>query len=202
MLNIPHQMSKLARSAKGLPVPWVADWTSEENQYLKYEPLIKRVAVFTRGSIGDGEPILGQMNPQRQRKAMIEKWCQVCNRRAKQCGDLWLVDIPGQQKTDDGSMVILEPWACTECLSFALSVCPGLLRMQRDGNANVLRVREYEILLALIEPRGNLAGVPIPEGGIIGYAKAAPTVYESIKADDWLKGVFSLPTTTHTERTE
>lgn len=51
-------------------IPYVAHWTSEEEQYIAPEPLAENMpAIFTRGPRGEGKPVLGEMSPPRQR------WC-------------------------------------------------------------------------------------------------------------------------------
>src|SRR5689334_17701532 len=80
-IPIPKRMNRLPRERRGFPVPHVAEWTSEAGVILP-PPIHPRFGamVVTTGRQGEGEPTLGQMSPMRQRRAMLETRCQVCDR--------------------------------------------------------------------------------------------------------------------------
>jgi hypothetical protein len=62
-------------------VPYVAAWTSEmPNFRVAPEPLLDGMPALFRGSgkRGEGRPVLGKMDPARQRFVMLRDLCQVC----------------------------------------------------------------------------------------------------------------------------
>jgi hypothetical protein len=138
---------------RGLPVPYVAMWTSEDEAsfIVKPDPLYEdREALFPgTGGIGQGEAVLGNMNCARQRETLAQGRCQVCRRRvAGGKGFVVLSETTSRQvRLENGKVVrvITEPWLCQRCLEFAAVTCPGLIRRRRDEDLTVLRPTKWEV---------------------------------------------------------
>lgn len=158
--------------ADGRPIPYVADWSSEVHETLRPEPLAEnRLAIFSTGTRGQGRPLLGVMNPARQREVMVLSKCQVCRRRLTK---LWMVELIEASTVIRGRTlsVLREPASCATCLRLALEACPHL----RSARPNVLLVRDRELIITLCRPTGVLEGDPrVPKAGVVSYIKAAPT---------------------------
>jgi hypothetical protein len=155
---MPSGVARLPRTPGGLPVPYVASWSSEQGKpSLRPEPRLERIgfdgpATYYGGAVGVGRPVLGEMQPERQREVTLEQLCQVCHgpahpraiRKQEPPFDhpLLLADIRiassapdavgalGDSLLVDGKPrpLIFEPWVCPPCLRYALLVCPGLIR--------------------------------------------------------------------------
>lgn len=177
---MPKAIAKLPRTDKGLPVPWVASWTSETTEHVEVDPLANhQLAIFTIGGVGQGEPILGEMNPVRQRQSAALRLCQVCGVEIARSGG-YIVTWPGQE-VDTGRArlpLILEPWCCGSCLTFALKVCPGIARIARRDDIRIVHPQTWELVAAVVDPialdPAEREGVLKLAGGAVSYIKIAP----------------------------
>lgn len=176
-VRMPERFGGLHRTDGGLPVPHVASWSSERTDRVGRDRYLATLghfnpAVFSSGAQGRGRAVLGEMEPSRQRRAAIDRRCQVCD---IELGDryrpnppwrqpLWLADIRVHGTDDQGAVsndiggqtirmgrrvvpLIFEPWCCESCLAYAIQVCPGLIKRAAGGNARrpplrLLRVRD------------------------------------------------------------
>lgn len=186
---MPPQIAALPRSDGGLPVPFVAQWSSEEEMYLRREPLAEgKVAAFTKGSRGEGQPVFGVMDVERQRLCVMKCRCQVCGGSAR---ERLLADGQGlgQSTVYDGAprRMLLEPWVCASCLAYALRVCPGLIRLRHGARLHVLQVERALPVAVLTRLGGNLAGREA-----IGYIKILVERAARSPADEWLAAQSSL----------
>jgi hypothetical protein len=202
---MPDRVAQLLRTEGGLPVPHVAAWSSEETDRLERDPYLARLgyyqpAVFCGGGQGIGRAILGEMTPERQRRAMLDRRCQVCD---VELGErrrpnppwrwpLWLADIRifgtderGDVGNDIGGQTIvvrrrrvplvLEPWSCEDCLAYAIQVCPGLISRRTGGTRRrpplrLLRVRHAEPVIVTSRISGD---GPVAGQTAATYAKMA-----------------------------
>jgi hypothetical protein len=202
---MPERFAALRRTEGGLPVPHVAAWSSEHIERLDRDPYLARLgcsvpAVFSAGSAGEGRAVLGEMEPARQRRSVIDRRCQVCD---VELGDrhrpnppwrrpLWLADIRVHGRDDEGVVgndiggqtirvgrrvvpLIFEPWCCEDCLAYAIRVCPGLIKRTADGTAHrpplrLLRVRNAQPVAV----RGRVGGDGPMAGTVaVTYVKLA-----------------------------
>lgn len=153
MTAIPEHLRNLP-TWRGLPVPYVAQWSSEveESFVIRPDPLYQdREAVFfSAGAIGEGEAILGNMSMVRQRETLALGMCQVCRRRVAG-GKGYLVQSANTSKvvpinnSPAMALVITEPWLCRRCLEFSLETCPGLIRRKREDDITILRPTRWLI---------------------------------------------------------
>jgi hypothetical protein len=157
----PDTLEHVLRSAGGLPVPYVAAWSSEnDRQIVRPCPLVQgKPAFFSGGRRGDGDPVFGEMEPSRQRHCVIKRRCQVCNGRAS---EQLLVDGRGTSHSTlvGGAWlkVVLEPWVCAPCLVYALRVCPGLVTKSAYQQIQILEVRRAVPVAVLTRhPDGRVA---------------------------------------------
>lgn len=159
---MPPQIGARPRTARGLPVPYVAAWTGEAPFTLRPCPFAGgRVALVETGRRFTGTPVLGEMNVTRQREVIHRGLCQVCARPLA-AGVRWLASL-FENDTPLGPTV-REPWACASCLAFALCVCPRLVGQRRHADGLfVLAVTRYEV--------GHR---PVASGGVAGDGSLAP----------------------------
>lgn len=138
----PDTLAHVLRSTGGLPVPFVAAWSSEQDYVIRPDALVRgEPSVFSSGRRGDGEPLFGEMEASRQRHCVLKRRYQVCNHR---CPDGLAVDGPGLGQDAvvgiDAARAILEPWVCAPCLEYALRVCPGLVTKNAREEISILLV--------------------------------------------------------------
>lgn len=169
MRPIPEHMKHLlVDEHHGYPVPYVAEWSSEQDMILPppEHPFFGAICT-TKGGPGQGTPILGAMHPGRQRECMQFRRCQVCHTDLD--GDMWMA---GGAKLK----WFTEPPCCLDCMRFAVQVCPGLVRGSRHRipghRLRVRRVKNYAIAQSRVGviPRHDINVVSISEqfGGISG----------------------------------
>jgi hypothetical protein len=148
MRAIPDSMKDLP-TYHGLPIPYVAEWSSE-TEFVVPPPvdLDYGMVAVTKGMYGYGEPLLGAMQPQRQRECMTERICQVCHTKLGN-----VVFMAGGNRLE----WFTEPPCCLPCMRFAVQVCPGLVRGSRHRvPSHRLRIRELSTY-ALAQAR---VGIP------------------------------------------
>ena len=151
-VTVPEHLRSLP-TWRGLPVPYVAMWSSEDEASFVVlpDPLYEgREALFPgSGGIGQGDAVLGNMNCARQRETLALGQCQVCRRRV--AGGRGYVVLSKTTSRDvmmeDGTTahVITEPWLCWRCLDFAADTCPGLIRRRRDDDLTILRPTRWAL---------------------------------------------------------
>ena len=169
--------------ADGRPIPYVAAWSNERQDILAPEPLCENhLAVFTSGGRGEGRPLLGEMDPARQRQCMELRRCQVCFRPLTR---LWMAELIEGSAVIGGVRrlpVLREPAACARCLRLALEACPHL----RKVKPAVLEVQELILIATLCRPTGPLEGDPrVPPSGVISYVKAAPAKFRRVSNEEF-----------------
>lgn len=188
---ISDRLSHLPVTAHGYPVPFVAAWTSEHWSTARYDPRLKRQAVFTAGARGVGAPILGLLNEPRQRMCVLEQRCQICGRRINGLG--YLPDEAlNREALVDGPPVTSEPLCCRPCAEFSIATCPHL------GDGRVVAVHEYDRLVQVVDPskapsnragrfpgeteqvRKRLGILARQHGGLAGYVKLVVKRYEPV----------------------
>lgn len=133
----------------GLPVPYVAAWSSETSLRIARDPLIEnRWALFRGGRRGEGKPIFGQMDETRMRHVVCKRLCQVCTRPF---GDQAYV-IDHIYGTYNGAPLINEPATCRRCFEYSVQRCPGIARMAGQPKTIVARVRRYNTIAVEVGP--------------------------------------------------
>ncbi len=194
----PGTMAALPRDHRGRPVPWAAAWSSERWAAIRHDPVIGRRAIFSAGRQGRGRPVLGVLNEERQRYAMVAGQCQVCRQPIRGIRGLgWLPDtVTGERTvlTEGGTAfpTTTEPPCCYECASWAMAACPGL----RDTTGLWRIVRAVRIV-QLVDPsrapaahqgrfgpddpagRERLGKIARRTGGVAGYVKLVLTEVEA-----------------------
>jgi hypothetical protein len=176
-------------SWRGIPVPYIAAWSSEKERYISEDNNAGgKLAVFRTGRRGDGDPMFGKMDEARQREAIARRRCQVC--RVKLSGEQsFALDI-NYNSVKDSTPVIQEPPVCKSCARLALTICPGNRRRREHGELLAFEVYEYEILMQLLGPHygpecdkafNELVADCHP---VVGYLKAALTRYRAVSIEE------------------
>lgn len=211
------RVAELLTTEGGLPVPHVAAWSSERTERVSRDIHLTRLgwngpATFSSGGQGEGRAVLGEMEPARQRRAVLDRRCQVCD---LELGErhrpnppwrqpLWLTDIRVKGNDDEGSVgndlagqtirvgrrivpLIFEPWCCEDCLAYAIQVCPGLISRRAGGThrrppLRLLRVRKAEPVVV----RGRIEG----DGPVAGQIAATYVKLAVVDADVVLPDAF------------
>ena len=194
VIPMPPQIARLRRTAKGLPVPYVALWSGEMPYAVRPSAEFGgALALVESGRLHAGSPLLGQMNVLRQREVILRGRCQVC-RALLARGPRWLVSLfEGTVGDALQAPVVREPWACPSCLGYALRVCPGLVGPARHADLFVLRVRRVGPPLATNTSLPGLArdgqlvpGTDTTPGTAIGYLKIVPTAFDVLDVPEFL----------------
>lgn len=122
-------------------MPFVNAW-GPENARVAEDRLAGGLAWF-RDDVGD-VPDFTAMNPQRQRRCMVEGLCSVCGKFVPWSRrNLVLAALSVRQIMVAGRRmpVVKEPWLCDRCCAIAVSWCPALIRRRRDEQLHVVPVR-------------------------------------------------------------
>lgn len=195
----PATMAALPRGRGGLPVPYVAAWSSERWAAIRYEPLVNHVAVYTAGRHGRGRPVFGAMNEPRQRECVILSRCGVCRSDLEPAGR-WLPNHGRlvEAWAEFGGVrhdMTTEPPCCQPCATWAALACPGIA----GRTDSLLRLTEIRAVAQYVDPsagpgrhdsrfdgeddpadRDRLGRIARQHGGAVGYVKVAIIVSEIV----------------------
>lgn len=124
---------------KGLIVPFVALWSSEQVMTSVVEDRLSVQALVPEQTVPGGFPILGRMECRRQRRAVLDSLCQVC---AKPLGR-WRWSPAFGRAVGEGfpkrwlgdGFLRSEPPSCRRCAAIAVRICPGLLKRKPSFQA-------------------------------------------------------------------
>lgn len=160
---IPMHLRHLPTTSGGLPVPYVASWSSERWGIARRDPLVgNRWALFSEGAQGVGRPLLASINEERQRRSVIQSRCQVCDRDRPR-DELWVTNMTQHTLILDGKLFSAThaPPTCGPCLEWSHHVCPAF----RD-KFTVTRFDEMELVLQFLDPsKGPMNGADRFDGG-------------------------------------
>lgn len=143
-VNVPSWLSHLRTDRRGIPVPYVNLWGTEDlaRMSVRHDRHVGGDAAY----IDDADqqvPDFTRQCMQRQRECVLAGLCQVCgrgvpwSRRHLVVADMsvdW-VDIDGHR-----APVVTEPWLCERCAHFALRRCPALIRRTRSERLTLVAV--------------------------------------------------------------
>lgn len=134
----------------GLPVPHVAAWSSEVWDGFVVDPRWGVASLSTAGGQGRGQPVWGAINEVRQRRAVGERRCQVCDRPGT-LSSLLVLFSGGLQTMASGRRrleVTAEPPVCPDCADWSRSHCPGLL----GEDVEVVPLADTRPIASFIDP--------------------------------------------------
>lgn len=197
-LVLPATMARLPRGRGGMPVPTVASWSSERWAAIRYDPVVDHVAVFTGGRHGRGRPVFGAMNEPRQRRAVMQRRCQVCDAQLDDAGWLPAHDRLAEAQVEIGGRTVdvtTEPPCCEPCARWAATGCPGI----GGHTTGLLRLRVIAPIAQLVDPsrapaahdnrfdggddpaeRERLGRIARRHGGAVGYVKVGLIEAEAV----------------------
>lgn len=198
---MPPGVAALPRTPGGIPITYTVAWTSERDVRLAPEPLIdgSPLAVFSDGRQCEGRPKLAIVDTARQRRVALKGLCQVCARKLPgrrlppwRQHPRWLADLRKDGQTIQHGLrelpLVIDSWTCEPCLTYALQVCPGLLRRDwrpgADGALSLLRVRAAELVLTMERP-DSIPAEELPSGAV-GLVKVMPTAFDVVAPDEFL----------------
>ena len=172
----------------GLPVPYVAAWSSEVWDGYVLDPTWGLPALSTAGAAGRGVPVWGAINEPRQRRSVGQHRCQVCDRPGSPA-ELVVIFSGGLQTMASGTQlweVTAEPPVCPDCASWSRAHCPGLV----GAEAVEVPLQDTRPIASLIDPTAAPMDkaerfVPVPRaarrrlarameahpGGLVGVVK-------------------------------
>lgn len=188
---MPPQVAERPRTARGLPVPYVAAWTGEMPFAVRSCPFAGgRVALTESGRRFTGTPVLGEMNLTRQREVIARGMCQVCAARLD-TKVRWLVSL-FEGDTSVGPLV-REPWACASCLAFALGACPRLVgQRRRAADLFVVAATEWQVAHRPVSSvgvarDGDLAAhMAAQHPSAVGYMLIVPSRFDVLDAAEFI----------------
>jgi hypothetical protein len=141
-MNIPEHLRHLP-TWKGLPVPYVNHWGTGEptaDWSIRFDRTLRQIAAFCADHL-DGPADFTRQCVQRQRECALLGLCQVC-KRTLDWPDRRLavssISTETVQIQDRRVPVLTEPWLCEDCASFAILVCPSLIRRGRHEDLHVV----------------------------------------------------------------
>lgn len=140
----------------GRPVPYINVWSAEMPETtwkMRYDPNVARLAISApKGLQGVGEPNFLKQEPCRQRACATRHLCQVCAHDAGPGALLAVGSLSAEnvhvEQLGGAVTVITEPWLCPPCAAFALAVCPGLIRRQRNEDLVLVHPRRSTIIVS------------------------------------------------------
>lgn len=213
----PESLREVLRTAGGMPVPWAAAWTSEDQGYAaRPDPLLvqrgfsKPCMFEAAGCPGEGHAKLAVISPARQRESALTLSCQVC-RAVITAGPppwdppLWLAALRSRQKSANDVVLdrsgrqaivvggrqcplIYEPWLCEPCLLYSLRACKGLSALRRRQTLTLWRVRAAEFVPTLEVPVEQPATGVMSET-VVTYVKLAITDGQELHPYEVLRAV-------------
>jgi hypothetical protein len=200
---VPATMAHLPRGRGGMPVPWVAAWSSERWAAVRWDPVVNRIALFTGGRHGRGRPVFGVMNEPRQRAAVMRRRCGVCGGPIPLELYRFVGYLPAHDRLLDATVehrgerhrVTGEPLCCRPCATWAATGCPGIA----GGCSGLLRITKLLPIAQLVDPsrapathdgrfdgdddpaeRARLGRIARRHGGAVGYVKVAVVEAEEV----------------------
>lgn len=123
---LTERFADLHRLRTGIAVPYVVQWTAWRNERVR-DPewgWVKTCACIP----GLGEPLLTEICHTRQRDVMARRACQMCGHPIT--GEPFCFLNPG---LDPAQNQTNQPPFHRACGQWAFAVCPGMLRISRDG---------------------------------------------------------------------
>lgn len=196
---MPPGVAALPRTNGGIPITYTVAWSSEQGSVVRRDPVVGRDAIFAaEGRQGEGTPKLAIVDTARQRRATVLGLCQVCGRKVPgrqrppwRQHPRWLADLHKGQGWRIGFRtvpLIIDGWTCEPCLTYALRVCPALVRKDwtpgADSALRLLRVYDAEIVATMERP-DSTPEHELPDGAV-GLMKIAPVVFEVVPPDAFL----------------
>lgn len=141
----PEFLSHLRTDRRGIPVPYVNIWGTEDvaRFSIHYDRFVGNVAVFYDDSDGD-VPDFTTQHMGRQRECMIGGFCQVCHRQVPWSRRRLVVAATSVEVIawkGKEVPVVTEPWLCPRCAQFAVEHCPALIRKTREEQLTIIPVR-------------------------------------------------------------
>lgn len=167
--------------------PWTSPWTGEDADYevRKEHYLNGAWALCQRSAPGEGKPIFGSAHYQRQRRAIVQGFCDVCGRMIRP-GQARVLLHPGNTlKGTDEVGHVMAP-SHRDCARRAAAVCPWIVREIEAQRLTVTVVRKSHVALAILDPDVVEAEVGRRfDFPVVGHAKLI--VDNSMTRDaDWL----------------
>lgn len=180
----------------GIPVPYIALWSSEEYSHLAPDKnAADYPSIFLSGTRGEGEPVWGKMHETRQRETVATCRCQVCNCKLRGESMAYAMDVP--QTMRDGKTdrpLLLEPPVCRRCVAITLKMCPGNKRRAESGELQCFQVYEWTPVAQILQGTADggtpaLNAVLKPGETCVGLLKYALRVYRRLDWDELLREV-------------
>lgn len=120
---LPKQVAQLPRDKRGFPITFVAEWGSGHMEVIPTPFGWNRLGCSC--SVGEGEPLLGHVCPERAWVCLMERRCGVCSRPIK----------PTTRAVFLGSIALdhfTEAPVHLGCGRYAAAVCPGISTPKED----------------------------------------------------------------------
>ncbi len=172
----------------GLPVPWVASWSDEEQFSVAACPYAAgRLALWQPHRPGQGRPIFALPHVVRQRQAIAEQRCSLCGARLQGSTKVSLsTDRPTDVAGHGMIPLVIEPLLHRACAITSLQHCPALGRRSADNLLQVRQVFRAGPVQQLLTRDAVAERIGRPLDGIVGHLKLAITA--SIDRDQaWLE---------------
>lgn len=181
-----------ALSFNGLPVPYTAYWSDEDELFIGDDPSVPgMLAICQKSAPGSGRP---RFRPHfmRQRAVIKNGLCDLCG---KTLANRTKVSLSHARSSSIGATPLdvlqVEPLLHVECAAISMRHCPSLRRDTKGGTLMVRQVFAYAVQIAICKPEAITHYVPgyVPPLGstVAGHLKVQLTKWRDRDAA-WLAG--------------
>lgn len=153
-MQIPDFLSHLRTDRRGIPVPVINLWGTEQpaRMSIEHDPNVGRPGLFLHDE-HEQTPDFTRQNMGRQRQSMMQGRCQVCWRLVPWSRRFLIVAAMSTEEVDyQGRKVrlITEPWLDEACGRFAIEKCPALIRRASVDGLKILPVTNKTQIKAVV----------------------------------------------------
>lgn len=154
---MPRGVAALPRTPNGMPVPYIS---GSPCRHLTVQTA-PEMACFAEAANGTTlalydeyrppcQPgILGTISIRRQREIMLKGLCQVCG-EVNHDEPMWLLESLDTEFLD-GTKATKEPPTCTDCMAYAMRVCPMLVGLRSRGVFTLDATRVWESKAVIVD---------------------------------------------------
>lgn len=147
----------------GVPVPYTAAWSAEEEPgmlYLAACPHAGRTAIRQRHARGQGKPRFGAPHMDRQREVIALGLCDLCARPLRHRTKVSLSQArPQLHAAAPGDILQVEPLLHKACAAQSMQHCPSLRRQMKEGSLHIRQVTHWRCQFALYSEQGTFEAV-------------------------------------------
>lgn len=140
----------------GVPVPYTASWSAEDQIFLELCPHARAIAICQSVARGSGKPEFGKPHMNRQREVIALDLCDLCGRPLKNRTKVSLSHARSRSNAASAFDVLqVEPLLHKECAAISMRHCPSLRRDVRNGTLEIRQVFSHQVQFAIYSEQGT-----------------------------------------------